>query len=51
MHGVTRTELPVSFHYFVHFVNFTVETAGSYESRQFPMERGNLKLSIGFYKA
>lgn len=35
----TGKELPVGFHYFVHFVNFTVEAAGSYESRQFSVER------------
>ena len=31
--------LPIGFHNLIHFINFTVETAGSYESGEFPEER------------
>lgn len=44
--GITRSilvsmivSLPVSFHNFINFVNFTVEAASSYESGQFPVGR------------
>lgn len=31
--------LPVGFHNLINFINFTVQTAGGYESGQFPVKK------------